>query len=47
MLFQGKNDVFLRDTGSKYLVTNAIMTELKKAGCNAFHLYDDTVKLSC
>ena len=25
---------------NKYLVINVIQTELKKPGCNAFHLYD-------
>ena len=39
MLFPGKNDAFLRNTISKHFVIN--VTELKKPGCNAFHLYDD------
>ena len=30
------------ETGNKYLVINVMQTELKKPGCNAFHLYDDT-----
>ena len=37
-----KNDAFLRNTSSKYLVINGILTELKKSGCNEFHLYDNT-----
>ena len=41
MLFQGKNDAFLRVTDKKYLVINVTLTELKKPGCTAFHLYDD------
>ena len=41
MLFQSKNDAFLRNTSNKHLVINVILTELKKAGCNALHLYDD------
>ena len=27
--------------GNKHRVINVILTELKKAGCNAFYLYDD------
>ena len=41
MLFQGKNDVFLRNIANKHHVINVVLTELKKPGCNAFHLYDD------
>ena len=41
MLFQGKNDVFLRNIANKHHVINVVLTELKKSGCNAFHLYDD------
>ena len=41
MLFQGKNDAFLRVTDKKYLVINVTLTELKKPECTAFHLYDD------
>ena len=40
MLFQGKNDGFLRNTADKHRVINVILTELKKPVCNAFHLYD-------
>ena len=36
-----KKNAFLRDTVNKYLVINVILTELKKPGCKAFHLYDD------
>ena len=41
MLFQGKNDGFLRNIANKHLVISVILTELKKPGCNAVHLYDD------
>ena len=41
MLFQGKNDGFLRNIANKHHVINFVLTELKKPGCNAFHLYDD------
>ena len=41
MLFQGKNDVFQRNIDNKHRVINVILTELKKQGCNAFHLYDE------
>ena len=40
MLFQGKNDAFLRNIANKHRVINVILTELKKPGCNAFHLHD-------
>ena len=42
MLFQGKNDAFLRNTANKHRVINVILTELKKPEFNAFHLYEDT-----
>ena len=41
MLFKGKKDAFLRNTANKHRLINVILTELKKPGCNAFHLYDD------
>ena len=41
ILFQGNNDAYIRNTGSKQRVINFILTELKKLGCNTFHLYDD------
>ena len=51
MLFQGKNDTFLRSTANKHRVINFILTEFRKPGCNAFHLYDgadiDITKLKC
>ena len=37
MLFQGKNDAFLRNTANKHRLMNVKLTELKKPG---FHLYD-------
>ena len=40
MLFQGKNDAFLRSTANKHRVINFILTEFRKPSCNAFHLYD-------
>ena len=51
MLFQGKNDAFLRTTANKHRVINVILTELKNPGCNVFHLYDgadiDITKVKC
>ena len=51
MLFQGKNDAFLNKTDNRHRVINVILTELKKPGCNAFHLYDsadiDITKVKC
>ena len=51
MLFQGKNDAFLRNTANKHRVINVILTELKKPGFNAFHLYNgadtDITKVKC
>ena len=41
MLFKGKNNAFLRNTGSKHRVINAILTELNKRVCNALHLCND------
>ena len=41
MLFQDKNDTFLRNTANKHHAINVIPTELEKPGCKAFHLYDD------
>ena len=43
MLFQDKNDAFLRTTVIKHRVINVILTKLKKPGCNTFHLYDDAL----
>ena len=40
MLFQGKNDAFLRNIANKHRVINTILTELKKSGFNAFHLHN-------
>ena len=42
MLFQGKNDAFLRNTANKHRVINVILTELKKPGLNPFYLYNGT-----
>ena len=51
MLFQGKNDAFIRSTTNKHRVINVILTEFKKPGCNAFRLYDgsdiDITKVKC
>ena len=51
MLFQGKNDAFLRNTANKHRVINIILTEFKKPGFNAFHLYNggdiDITKVKC
>ena len=41
MLFQDKNDEFLKNTTNKHRVFNVILTEPEKPGCKAFHLYDD------
>ena len=41
MLFQIKNNAFLEATANKHHVINDVSTELKKAGCNAFHSSDD------
>ena len=41
MLFQHKNDVFLRNAANKHRAINIILTELEKPGCKAFYLYDD------
>ena len=41
MVFQGKNDAFLRNTVNKHRVINVILTGLKKPGCDTFYLYDD------
>ena len=41
ILFKGKNNAFLRNTGSKHRVINAILTELNKRVCNALHLCND------
>ena len=41
MLFQIKNNAFLKDTANKHHVINDVSTEFKKAGCNAFHSSDD------
>ena len=41
MLFQGKNDAFLRNFANKHRVINIILTELKKPGLNAFHYIMD------
>ena len=41
MLFQDKNDGFLRNIVNKHCVISVILTELKKPGCNTFHLNDD------
>ena len=37
--FKAKNDAFLRNTANEHSVI-VILTELKKPGCNTFHLYD-------
>ena len=51
MLFQGKNDAFIRNTANKHRVINIILTELKKPGFNAFHLHNgadtDITKVKC
>ena len=39
MVFKGKKDAFLRKTAIKHCVINVISTEVKKAGCCAFHSY--------
>ena len=48
MLFQGKNDAFLRNTANKHRLMNVKLTELKKPG---FNLYDgadiDITKVKC
>ena len=41
MLFQGIKDTFRKYTVNKHCLVNAILTELKKPGCNSFHSYDD------
>ena len=41
ILFQGKNDAFLRNTANKRLVINVILAKPMKPKGNAFHLYDD------
>ena len=41
MLFQDKNDPFLRNVANKHCTINVILTELEKPGCRALHLYDD------
>ena len=41
MLFQGKNDAFLRGTANKHRISNVTSTKLKRGGCRAFHSYDD------
>ena len=41
MLFQIKNNAFLKDTANKRHVINDVCTEFKKAGCNALHSSDD------
>ena len=50
MLFQRKQNAFLRNTANKHRVTHVTLTELMKPGCNSFHLYDNaaigTTKLS-
>ena len=50
MLFQGNKNVFLWKTANKCPVINITLPKLMKAGCNAFHSYDDaaigTTKLS-
>ena len=40
-LFQGKKNVFLRNTTNKHHVIIVTLTEPTKPGCNAFHLFDD------
>ena len=42
ILFQGKKNVFLTSTMNEHREINVISTELKKAGCNVHHLFDDT-----
>ena len=42
VLFQDKNDAFLRSTANKHRSINIILTEFEKPGCKTFHLYDDT-----
>ena len=50
MLLQGNKNAFLRKTANKHRVINVTLPKLMKAGCNAFHSYDDaaicTTKLS-
>ena len=41
ILFQGKKDAFRRYTVNRHCLINAILTGLKKPGCNSFHLSDD------
>ena len=40
MPFQGKKDAFQRNFVNKHSKHCAMLTELKKPGCNAFHSYD-------
>ena len=42
ILFQAKKNVFLTSTINELREINVISTELKKAGCNVHHLFDDT-----
>ena len=50
MLFEEKNDAFLRNTANKHHAINVILTELEKPWFKVFHLYDnadiDITKLS-
>ena len=41
MLFKGKKNAFLKNTGNKHHVFNATLVELIKPDCNAFHSYYD------
>ena len=51
MLFQDKNDAFLMNTANSHRVINVKLTELKKPGSNACHLYYgadiDITKVKC
>ena len=50
MLFEEKNDAFLRNTANKHHAINVTLTELEKPWSKVFHLYDnsdiDITKLS-
>ena len=46
MLFQGIKDTFRRYTANKHCLINAIVTELKKPGCNSFHSYDIVIDMT-
>ena len=42
IIFQDKNDVFLRNTANKHRAINVILSKLRKPGCKTFVLYDNT-----